>query len=67
MKRKNGKRLTLSRESLRSLTRGDLTEVAGGFQSSSDNCTQSPCCTQGSSAGNPTYCICARCQTDTCP
>jgi hypothetical protein len=61
MKRKNTKRLTLNRESLRSLNPAHLVEAAGGFGSSSDNCTQSPCCTHGTSAGNPTYCICARC------
>jgi hypothetical protein len=62
MKRKHSKRLTLNRESLRSLDPASLVEVVG-FASSSDNCTQSPCCTHGTSAGSPTYCICARCQS----
>lgn len=51
-------KLRLGRETVREL---DLGNAVGGFGSSSDQCTQSPNCTHGTSAAAPTFCICARC------
>jgi hypothetical protein len=61
--KKKLRKLNLNREVLRSVDPTDLNGVAGGTQSSSDNCTSG--CTV---TGQRTYCFCPFCQTqyDTC-
>ena len=61
---KKVKKLTVNREVLRTVDPNDLSQVAGGTQSSSENC--STLCTTGTSAGNRTYCFCPFCQSDPC-
>ena len=58
---KKVKKLNLNREVLRTVDPNDLSKVAGGFASSSDEC--STLCTTGASAANQTLCFCPFCQS----
>jgi hypothetical protein len=61
---KKVKKLTVNREVLRTVDPNELNQVAGGLQSSSEDC--STLCTTGTSAGARTYCICPFCQSNPC-
>jgi hypothetical protein len=61
---KKVRKLSLSREVLRTVDPNDLAQAAGGFGSSSDQCSTR--CTSGASAGNPTLCFCPYCQSSPC-
>jgi hypothetical protein len=58
---KKVKRLNLNREVLRTVDPSELPKVAGGFGSSSENC--STLCTSGHSDGGHSFCLCPFCQT----
>lgn len=58
---KKVRKLNLNREILRTVDPSELPKAAGGFGSSSDNC--STLCTTGHSDGGQSYCFCPYCQT----
>jgi len=65
MKRKSLHKLTLNRESLHPLDPGNLREIAGGLNSTSENCTQQ-CTNPPRSDGGHSFCFCPQCQTFPC-
>ena len=56
---KRRKKLNLSRETLRNLSPENLSDAAGGFVSTSDQCSLQ--CTGDNCTGAGTLCICPQC------